>query len=43
MLGGFIVIDVPDEATAVAMAQGWPGLDWPADAVEVRPVGETSG
>lgn len=43
LLGGFIVVDVPDEATAVAMAQGWPGLEWPADAVEVRPVGETSG
>ncbi len=31
-LGGFIVVDVPDEATALMMASGWPGLDWPGDA-----------
>lgn len=40
LLGGFIVLDVPDEATAVATAQGWPALDWAGDAVEVRPVGD---
>ena len=40
LLGGFIVLDVPDEATAVAMARGWPALEWPGDAVEVRPVGD---
>jgi hypothetical protein len=42
LLGGFIVIDVPDEATALEVAAGWPSLDWPGDAVEVAPVGETS-
>ena len=41
LLGGFIVVDVPDEATALEMAAGWPGLDWPGDAVEVRPVGDS--
>ena len=42
LLGGFIVIDVPDEATALELAAGRPSLDWPGDAVEVAPVGETS-
>ena len=42
LLGGFIVVDVPDTATALAMAAGWPGLDWPGDAVEVRPVGDSA-
>jgi hypothetical protein len=23
------------------MAAAWPGLDWPGDAVEVRPVGDS--
>ena len=32
---------VPDEAAALEVAAGWPGLDWPGDAVEVRPVGDT--
>ena len=41
MLGGFIVLEVPDEAMALEVAAGWPGLDWPGDAVEVRPVGDT--
>lgn len=41
LLGGFIVVDVPDEATALEMAAGWPGLAWSGDAVEVRPVGDT--
>ncbi len=40
-LGGFIVLDVPDEATALEIAAGWPGLEWPGDAVEVRAVGDT--
>ena len=26
LLGGFIVLDVPDEATALRIASGWPGL-----------------
>jgi len=41
LLGGFIVVEVPDEATALAMAAGWPGLDWEGDAVEVRPAGSS--
>jgi hypothetical protein len=41
LLGGFIVVEVPDEATALAMAAGWPGLDWDGDAVEVRPAGSS--
>jgi hypothetical protein len=43
LLGGFIVVDVPDEGTALAMAAGWPGLDWEGDAVEVRPAGSAEG
>jgi len=43
LLGGFIVVDVPDEATALSMAAGWPGLDWEGDAVEVRPAGSAEG
>lgn len=41
LLGGFIVLDVPDEATALEIARGWPGLDWDGDAVEVRPAGDS--
>ena len=41
-LGGFIVIDVPDEATALEAAAAWPGLDWPGDAGEIRPVGDST-
>jgi hypothetical protein len=41
VLGGFIVVDVPDEATALEMAAAWPALDWATDAVEVRPVGDS--
>ena len=42
LLGGFIVLEVPDEATALEVAAGWPGLDWPGDAVEVRAVGDSA-
>jgi hypothetical protein len=42
LLGGFIVLEVPDEATAIEIAQGWPGLDWDGDAVEVRPTGDSA-
>jgi hypothetical protein len=42
VLGGFIVLEVPDEATAIEIARGWPGLDWDTDAVEVRPVGDSA-
>jgi hypothetical protein len=40
-LGGFIVLEVPDEATALTIAAAWPGLTWPGDAVEVRPAGDS--
>jgi hypothetical protein len=43
LLGGFIVVDAPDEATVLSMAAGWPGLDWEGDAVEVRPAGSSEG
>jgi hypothetical protein len=42
LLGGFIVLEVPDEPTALEVAAGWPGLSWPGDAVEVRAVGDTT-
>ena len=42
LLGGFIVLEVPDEATALEVAAGWPGLAWPGDAVEVRAVGDST-
>ena len=41
LLGGFIVLDVPDAATAMEVAAGWPGLAWEGDAVEVRPAGSS--
>ena len=43
LLGGFIVVDVDSEATALEMARTWPGLDWDGDAVEVRPIGSAEG
>jgi hypothetical protein len=42
ILGGFIVVEVPAEATAIEMARTWPGLRFPTDAVEVRPVGDSA-
>lgn len=41
ILGGFIVVEVPDEATALEMARTWPGLKTDGDAVVVYPVGST--
>jgi hypothetical protein len=41
-IGGFIVIEAPDEATAIEIAQGWPSLAWDGDAVELRPEGASS-
>ena len=41
-LGGFIVLEVEDEAEAVRVAQGWVGLEWEGDAVELRPVGDST-
>ena len=43
LLGGFIVVEVDDEAGALEMARTWPGLDWDGDAIEVRPVGSSEG
>ena len=40
-IGGFIVVEVASLAEAIAMAQGWPGLAWDGDAVEVRPAGSS--
>jgi hypothetical protein len=40
ILGGFIVLEVPDHETALRVAGGWPGLEWDDDAVELRPVGD---
>jgi hypothetical protein len=41
-LGGFIVLEVADEAEAIRVAQGWPGLEWDDDGVERRPVGDSA-
>jgi len=41
VLGGFILITAPDEATALEIASGWPSLAWEDDAVELRPEGQT--
>jgi hypothetical protein len=40
LLGGFIVLEVPDEATALELAAGWPALVRGDCAVEIRPVGD---
>ena len=40
-IGGFIVIEVPDRATAEAMAADWPGLELPGHAVEIASTGMT--
>ena len=39
---GFIVLEVPDEATALEVAAGWPALLRRDCAVEVRPVGDST-
>jgi hypothetical protein len=41
LLGGFIIVDVPDEATAIEMARTWPGIVHDSDRVEVWPVGSS--
>ena len=41
LLGGFIVLETPDEATAIAAAKEWPSLAWDGNAVELRPVGSS--
>ena len=42
LLGGFIVLEAPDLAAAVAMAADWPALGTDGNAVEVRPTDETA-
>jgi hypothetical protein len=42
LLGGFIVLDTPDAATALAAAREWPSLAWDGNAVELRPVGSSA-
>ena len=37
-----IVVDVPDAATAEAMAAEWPRLDYPGHAVDAMPAGQTT-
>jgi hypothetical protein len=37
-----IVVNVPDAATAEAMAAEWSRLDSPGHAVEVMPAGQTT-
>src|SRR5262245_10629873 len=41
LLGGFIVVEVDDEATALEMARTWPGIRFDDDRVEVWPVGSS--
>ena len=38
-LGGFIIVEVENEAIALEMARSWPGLVHDSDRVEVWPVG----
>lgn len=37
LLGGFVVLEVPDEAAALEIARGWPGLVRDDVAVELPP------
>jgi hypothetical protein len=41
LIGGFIVLETPDAATAEAAAREWPSLAWDGNAVELRPVGSS--
>jgi hypothetical protein len=41
-IGGFIVLEVPDEATAIEAASEWPGLAWEGDVVELRLAGDSA-
>ena len=41
-IGGFIVLEVADEATAIEVASGWPSLAWDGDVVELRLAGASS-
>jgi hypothetical protein len=42
LLGGFVVLETDDLATAEAVAASWPGLEWEGDAIELRPTGATT-
>jgi hypothetical protein len=41
VLGGFIIVEVDSEATALQMARTWPGIVHDTDRVEVWPVGSS--
>ena len=41
LLGGFIVVEVDSEATALEMARTWPGIVHETDRVEVWPAGSS--
>jgi hypothetical protein len=41
LLGGFIVVEVDSEATALEMARTWPGMAHDTDRVEVWPAGSS--
>lgn len=43
VVGGFTIADVRDLDTAIAMAKGWPSLQLPGVAVEIRPIVDHSG
>ncbi len=40
VLGGFTIVDVPDLDAAIELSRSWPGLQFPGDAVEIRPIVE---
>jgi hypothetical protein len=41
LLGGFIIVDVDDQAEAEAMAREWPALGTDGNYVEVWPIGSS--
>ena len=41
ILGGFIIVEVPDHGTALEMARTWPGIRYDSDAVVVYPLGSS--
>ncbi len=40
VIGGFSVIEVPDQDAAIAVVKTWPLLDLPGNSVEIRPMVE---
>lgn len=43
VLGGFSIVDVPDLDAAIELARSWPGLQFPGDSVEIRPIVDHEG